>query len=88
MYSQKKYSISWVKNICKLIRMDPRVLQKHIGFRIYPQWKNENHILNISSDDIEVIEKTENIYKQFIELTPEERKIAQMVFFYLVKHDG
>jgi len=66
--------------------MDPRVLKKHIGFRFYPQSGRENYILNLDSDDIEVIKKTEEIYEQLKRRDPEKQKIVQYIFLHLAKN--
>jgi len=86
MYKQKKDSIYWVKNICALLKMDPRVLNKHINFRIYPQEWKEQYILHLSEEDKKIIKKTIQIYEELKTKTSEEQKIAQYIFFHLIKN--
>ena len=86
MYKQKKSTIAWVKNVCSLLKMDPRVLKKHIWFRFYPQWWRENYILNLDTEDMLIIKETEKIFKRLRDISHDRQKIAQYIFFYLIKN--
>jgi len=66
--------------------MDPRVLNKHISWRIYPQEGREQYILYISKEDKEIIKETIKIFNKLKTKTFEEQKIAQYIFFHLLKN--
>lgn len=85
MYSDKIDKLYGVNDISALIHMDPRRLDDHIGFRLYPQWPGEKHILHLSSRDMQIIEKTEKIFKVLLGLPDDEQLLAQYVFLYLVR---
>ncbi len=86
MYSENKTELFWVKNICSLLKMDPRVLQKHIGFRIYEQWARQNSILSLDKEDVLTISEVEKIYKRLSLISVDRQKIAHYVFIHLLKN--
>lgn len=86
MYLENTNELSWVKNICSLLKMDPRVLQKHIWFRIYEQWGRQNSILAIDQEDMLVIEETKDMFDRLSTISRDKQKIAQYVFLHLLKN--